>query len=327
MNWIKHYPGQSAVAALSVALAISTTLLYRSYSLFPQGVPLIGRFGDSADNTINPELPRIDSALTATAAPGTWSKAEGRRNPRLFAGARYLRMEGHLVRPEGTILHGEILYDWLARQAYDPLDPKTVDLDPDHDGFTNLLEWRGADGKSHLDAAGRPVVLSNGSKLADDSTDPSDPASHPPYHTRLFVERIERIPFKLRFQTYDINPRNPKDVTVQINTPSGRSEYCTPGSAMTRAPFDVREFTKMEIPDRDGTTRDVSTVVVVDRRSGAKVTLQLGRDVDSPESYAILRYDCPTPMPAGSEGKKIPSASRGGFSLGAGAGRISSRGD
>jgi hypothetical protein len=118
---------------------------------------------------------------------------------------------------------------------------------------------------------------------------------------------VEQIPFHLRFLEHDENPRNPKDITVQINAVPGRTEFVEVGKSMKYAPFDVQSFSRKSAPGPDGTARDVSSIVVIDKRTQQPVTLIKGELANSPESYAILLYMWTDPL---GNGPKTPTEIR-----------------
>ncbi len=68
--------------------------------------------------------------------------------------------------------------------------------DPDKDGFNNEDEFRAG-------------------------TDPNNKESHPPYYSKLFLKRFEKVPFRLVLKGYDGDPRRTKDYSkfsFQIDT-------------------------------------------------------------------------------------------------------------
>ncbi len=303
MHWIKSHPGQAAVVALSISLAISSVQLYReSTGTLPHGVENVQAPEMSA--AFNGDRIDVDRAIGSARAPGAWTA-----NPekRLFASKHYVLVKGVLQKPEGGMFHPPVKNIWLMQHGLNPVDEDVLSADPDHDGFSTLLEWEGMDAKSHLDELGGKVLSDAKAELPADSTDPADPASHPPYHTRLQLQKVEQIPFHLRFLEHDENPRDPKQITVQINAVPGRTEYVEVGKSMKHAPFEVQSFSKKSAPGPDGTARDVSSIVVIDKRTQQPVTLVKGELANSPESYAILLYTWTDPL---GNGPKTPTEIR-----------------
>ena len=92
--------------------------------------------------------------------------------------------------------------------------------------------------------------------------------------------------------TYDINPRNPKDVTVSVNTidRGGRTQFLEMGTDIRDTKFKIESFAKKEAPGADGTKKDVSELTILNKESGERLILPLNQVVDSPESYVVLKY-------------------------------------
>jgi hypothetical protein len=288
MTWIKNHPAQTAVAALSLSLAASTVELYREHASLPSRMAGSSVHSPSAA-TLDVEGSEAGRDSAAGVSSRLWQTGAPKEG-RLFAAKRYVVLDGQLQRLEGKMFRPPVPNDWLLSFGLDPLASDVLSADPDKDGFTTLQEWEGADAQSHLEG-GKPVPTAGGGELKDDSTNPVEAAVHPPYHTRLVLERVEQIPFHLRFLSHDTDSKNPLKITVQINAVPGRSEFVEVGQPLKHAPFDVRSFARKDAARPDGTAKDVSEVVVIDRRTGEQVTLPKGEVVNSPESYAILRYD------------------------------------
>jgi hypothetical protein len=292
MNWIKKNPAQFALAVVSVGLLASAVFLYAGYSDFPT------IFEESQrPPSPNKEVPALDTAsiekaTKAVASPGVWTPAKGR----LFAGKLYVAKEGQLRRPDvgGEPFNPPVDNQWLLKYGLDLLNPAVLADDPDHDGFSTRLEWDGMDAVSHLSETPPygPASGADGKPLADDSTNPIDAKSHPPYHTRLTLVKVVNIPFRLRFMSYDINPKNPKDVTVGINTVDrgGRTHFKLIGEDIPGTKFKVEKFEKKEAPGNDGTTNDVSELTVLNKENREPLVLQLNKVVDSPDSYVVIHY-------------------------------------
>ena len=125
----------------------------------------------------------------------------------------------------------------------------------------------------------------------------------------LELVRVVYIPHKvrerLRLMLYDINPKNPKDIVVSINTidrgnktfflPVGediplidfvRVEDIRDGKIVHHAKYKVTSFKKIEAGGKD-----VSEVTITDNENGAEFVLPLKEIVDvTDDRYAIFRY-------------------------------------
>ena len=182
---------------------------------------------------------------------------------------------------------------WISKKyGLDLLSSSVLESDPDNDGFTTLQEWEGNDTLSHLDASGHAVIGPDGQPLPDDSTNPVDPKSHPPYHTRLRVVRFESKPFPLLFMTHTVNPQNPRDITVQINSTQRKvaTQYVKLGEDIPGTDFKTDTLERKEIPGPEDTRIDVSELTVINKRTGDKAVLPLGKPIISPDTLIHFKY-------------------------------------
>jgi hypothetical protein len=293
MNWIKKNPAQFALAIVSILLLASAYFLYAGASGFQE------EFADSQRApSPNKEVPAVDTAAIDTAkeavtAPDVWTPSKSR----LFAGKLYVAKEGQLKRPDiegGEPFNPPISNGWLLKYGLDLLNPAVPAEDPDRDGFSTRLEWDGMDAQTHLSETPPygPASSADGKPLPDDSTNPIEAGSHPPYHTRLSLGQVVNIPFRLRFMSYDVNPRKPEDVTVAINTVDrgGRTHFLEVGADIPASKFKIQKFEKKEAPGADGTKNDVSELTVLNKDNQEPLVLVLNRIVDSPDSYVVLHY-------------------------------------
>lgn len=300
MEWIKKNPAQLALTVVALAILASSFFLWQNISGFAENFSG-GRYSPSPVKGIPPlDTKEIDEATKAIPAPFAW-------NPDVKKGSllvsKVFVKEGDLIKkPEGSFFQPPIPNDWLSKYGLSYLNASILTEDTDKDGFDTLLEFRGMDGKSHLSEQppyGQAVQGEDGKPLSDDSTSPIDPKSHPPYHTRLTLAPlpngelgIVNIPFRLKFMSYDINPKNPKDITVQVNTVDrgGRTRFVPIGEQIPETPYKTQKFEKKEKPGKDGTVDDISELTIINPTTGKVVVLPLGVVVDSPESFVVLRY-------------------------------------
>ena len=87
---------------------------------------------------------------------------------------------------------------WELEHGLNPNDPSDAQADADADGFKNIEEFVG-------------------------KTDPNDPESHPPYETKLVVDSIARVDFRLRFKSYMKEASGAR--VFQINTKDASQTY------------------------------------------------------------------------------------------------------
>jgi hypothetical protein len=104
--------------------------------------------------------------------------------------------------------------------------------------------------------------------------------------------KIVLVPFRLQFKSYDLVPNKPDKTTVAINPldRGGKTVFLPIGADIPNTKFKTESFKKIEQPGKDGVTKDVSELTVVNKETGAKVVLPIGQIVDSPDSYAVFRY-------------------------------------
>ena len=290
MDWIKKNPAQFTLAIVAVLAIAATAFLFTKVSGFDSNFE--GARGTSVSNAAVEKLDTktLDEASKAIETPIKWETEKDA--PKLFISELYVIHDGKLERPRGKFFHPPVPNEWLINHKLDLLSATVLNDDPDGDGFTTLEEWNGLDAVSHLDMTGVPVMGPDGKPLPDDSTDPTDARSHPPYHTKLELVRIVYVPFRLRFMSYDINPKKATDITVAINTidRGGRTHFKTIGEDIPGTNFKIDSFKQKEAPGADGTTTDVSEVTIINKETGEKVVLPLKKEVDSPDSYGIFRY-------------------------------------
>jgi len=294
MDWIKKYPAQLALALVAVIVITATAFLYSKVSGFDANFEGIRSASVSKSPLEKLNTEAVDGASKAIQTPVAWEPAKD--SGKLFISKLYALKDGKLIRPdmEGTMFHPPVTNKWLLKYRLDPLSSNVLNEDPDQDGFTNLDEWMGLDGLSHLDSNGQPVMGPDGKPLPDDSTDPTNADSHPPYHTKLELKKVVYIPFRLRLMSYDLPPKvnKPSDVTVQINTidRGNRTLFLPVGDVIPGTRFKIESFQRKEVDGADGTKKDMSEVTILNLETNETVVLPLMQVVDSPDSNAIFHY-------------------------------------
>jgi hypothetical protein len=305
MDWIKKNPAKLTLAIVAILAIALTALLYTKVSAFDSNFDSMRSTSVSNAPVEKLETDKIDAARAAVEAPVVWQPAKD--SGKLLVSKLYVLHGGKLEQSFGKMFHPPVPNDWLEKYKLNVLSASVLNEDPDMDGFTTLEEWNGLDAISHLDDNGGPVKGPDGNPLPADSTDPTKADSHPPYHTKLELVKIVYIPFRLRVMSIDVpvpaRLKKPSDVTVQINTIDLRNKtwFLPVGDDIPGTKFKVESYEQKEIPDKDGTKKDVSEVTIKNKETGAKIVLPLLQIVDSPDSYAIFRYNWSVPG-----GQKIP---------------------
>jgi len=302
MEWIKKNPAKLVLALISALTLAAAVVLYTKVDEFK------GAFNDlnippNKDNKIATiDVGAMDKAMKSVDAPVLWDAGKNKESGSLFISKKYVLKDGALVKPMNWTFNPPIPNAWLEKYGFDYLNPSVLDEDSDKDGFSNVLEFFGLDVQSHLDMAGQPVLGKDGKPLADDSTDPTDPKSHPAYHTRLTLKKVNMIAFRLRLMSYDANRTGVVD-TVQINTidRGNRTMFVPLGEIIPGTKFKTVSFAKKEVPDVDNTKKDVSELTIINTETNEKLVLVLNVVRDSPESNVDLDYHWIDP-----EGKTTP---------------------
>ena len=260
MDWIKKNVDQFALALLSLALlAISAMLILNEWNFHQT---FAGLRGDVARNNNIPPLDvkQLDDANAAVAKPAAWTPHKGL----LFVSRKYIIKDGQPYDPsEDTSrpLHPPVPNAWFLEHNLDLLDPGILEEDPDGDGFTNLEEWQG-------------------------KTDPNNKDSHPPYSTKLRLEKYVKQRFRLIFKARPDADSFQID-TVDIKQPT---QILKVGDQVAGTKFKIVQFDEKKIVDANEVEKDVSELTLQNTETGAKVVLIKEKLVDSPDSYALLKY-------------------------------------
>ncbi len=153
---------------------------------------------------------------------------------------------------------------WLKHNKVDPqtLLAKDTGQDDDGDGFTNDEEL----------AAG---------------TDPNDPKSHPPLHTKLRMKRLDAQTFPVVLDSVWPNGKKAK-VSVKGN-PSGELSV---GDPVPGVPYRITRIRPRSIFAKDtGQPMDVSELTLTQTDTGEKVTLVKSMPANAPNSRAVLAVE------------------------------------
>lgn len=206
----------------------------------------------------------FESKAEAVLKPGLWSLHDHAVFiPRLIVfypknnQIRALQMEDK--GPDG------IPFEWKRRFGFPLDDPAVVDADPDSDGFTNLEEF-----------------------LRE--TDPTDPASSPPFIEKLCVREYNPVSLAIIFRGYNPDPQNPGSYEFQINLPEARinrSRRVRPGDTIEG--YIVETFREKIVQRENPRTGIVETINeseldVKDPRLDKTITLIMNKTATSDES-------------------------------------------
>src|SRR3984957_4313178 len=180
MDWIKKNYDRAILWFVSLVLLVCSGLLIAKAYGFSETFASIKGEGPHKPVTQAVPTDKLTAAMEALAKPPVWEK---RKNEGLlFVSRKYILKDGKLIDPtEGVYqLHPPVPNTWFFENKLgdEILNDDVLDQDPDGDGFTNLDEFSG-------------------------KTDPHDKNSHPPYVTKLFLEKFIKRPFRLRLEGVD----------------------------------------------------------------------------------------------------------------------------
>jgi len=275
MDWIKRNYDQFILALVALLLLVLSGLLINSARSFEQIFEGI-RGQVYHNNTIPPvDMSGIQEAVASLQSPAKWDTKSDEGS--LLVSVPYIAQGDALIDPRTSSvpLHPPVPNKWIIDHKLDILDNNILNEDPDGDGFTNLDEWK------NLKADG------------SDSTDPMDPKSHPPYYTKLRLVRYIKQPFRLLFNAWDGDVKNPSSLQFQINTVDVHqpTQFVKIGDVIAGTKFKVIKFEQKQVTNpKTDSTQDVSELSVQNTENGDNVLLVIEKIADSPDSYAAFRY-------------------------------------
>lgn len=265
MDWIKKHYDQFFLALASFILLASAVLLANTAMNF-KGIFANLLQGVKHNNTIT-GLPVdvLERSTTELEKPTLWNPKKEAGS--LFVSEKYFIQDGTPVLLTSGTIHAPVPNEWLLENGLDIQDPDILNQDPDKDGFTNLDEWKAG-------------------------TNPNDPKSHPPYLTKLRLKRFIKKPFRLKFNSYDGDIAKPETLTFQIDTIDlkQKTQFRKLGEDIEGTKFKVTKFEHKTKVNANDVEVDLSELTVDDAEEGKKVVLIYQKVVDSPDSYALLKY-------------------------------------
>jgi hypothetical protein len=286
MPWIKKNPHLLTLLIVALLVIAGSAVVAMNAKDFNQKFADVQHKVVPGDKIEPLDTEVLDKTQKELDKPATWTPDP--KQPLPFVPVRY-RISPSTGQPEKAgigktwpdRLTGTLIDDkWFMDNRLPVTDPTVPSQDPDGDGFFNDDEWRGT---GHLKQPGTG------------STDPNDPKSHPPYYTKLYLARYERVPFLLKFNAYDGDPKKdkPEDMSFQINTLSvrTRSQFLKIGDKVVDGKFTIKKFEfKMAFNPKTESEEEASELTLVNNETNAEVVLVLAKVIDSPDSFAIFHY-------------------------------------
>lgn len=160
---------------------------------------------------------------------------------------------------------GEMEQAYLQQKNIDPktLLARDAGQDTDGDGFTDDEEIAGG-------------------------TDPNNPASHPPFSTRLRMRKVEGEAFPALFDGIDTRTGKAR---LTVGRDHQRAELAE-GDRLPELPWRVADIRRRRVSVKDSSEMmDASEVTLTHVSTGQKVTLVRAMPANSPDSRALLALD------------------------------------
>ena len=287
-----------AVVLLTLALAVGAMAFW-----WPS-LPEITGVSDTKLNGLNATLlqeDQLSADLAPWSAPTAWPEA----NHQLFISDEYLFWAD--LYPSGKYITKNtkdartpsgVLISWYRKYGIDITDSNVDREDPDHDGFSNIVEFKNG-AKSAFDCDGTK------------SCNPLDPQSHPSYLSRLRLQKFETRPFHMEFRGYEqLNGEYEFEIHLTDVEDSMQPGLKKTGDQLGYEGYSIGAFHQKMVTQVDAATglptqMDVSTLDLVKPSIGFTITLTLNKETDSPEYTAD--FVCLMP----SEVNKVIKVARG----------------
>jgi len=285
MEWIKKNPHLFSLSILAVVLLASAGMVIANSQQFAQGFSgVLAQV--TPNNTVKPlDFTELATAKTKFETPGKWS------GDSLFVPERYVIGKENMPQKVTTesFYHDSLTKlpipnKWFLDHGLPLSDSKVQYMDPDGDHFTNEDEWRGSTARA-----------------GEQSTDPNDPKSHPPYYTKLFMKKFIRVSFLFIFQSWDGDKTKPETMEFQINPKNmggraGHTVFLKLGDPIANSNYVLKNFEyKTQKNANTGEDEDVSELILLNTETNETIALKLGKLTDSPDSYGLFTYELSQP--------------------------------
>jgi hypothetical protein len=176
------------------------------------------------------------------------------------------------ISPDQTDPEG-ITIQWKLENKFPIDDPAIALADTDNDGFSNVEEFK-------------------------EKTSPRDPQSRPSLLVKLRVEKYQKVPFRVILRGY-----NPDATTGQMIIQLNLLDVKTNKTRMVKegdiiegykvGSFRKKIVTRMNPRTGEEEQIDVSELDLINQRLGETVILIRNQEIESDESFVLLRVDSP----------------------------------
>jgi len=251
------------------------------------GVPNTTPQGNKAEPLVEDQL---DAQLAPWSSPANWPEVTHRLfvsdeylfYPDLYPSGPYIQKNGKNARTPGGVL-----ISWYRKYGINFIDPNVDREDPDHDGFSNIVEFKNG-AKNAFDCDG------------SNSCNPLDPLSHPTYLSRLRLQKFETRPFHMEFRGYEqLNGVYEFEIRLTDVEDSAQPGLKKTGDDLGYEGYKIGAFHQKTMSQTDPATGlteqvDESTLDLIKPSIGFTITLTLNKETDSPESTADFVCLMPT---------------------------------
>lgn len=260
MDWLRKHCDRVALIAAVVFLFLCSISVWRSTLQFQSELAALQTAPPPKPASPPWQAVEMEATRKKLDQPPQWT----------FGRSRLFVPEKHFIGANGlpatlqtTEVHPPVPNEWLEQFGLPIADADVLEQDPDHDGFTNLEEWRG-------------------------HTNPIDKNSQPEYVTKLKLKSAKEESFHLMFSswmgdTYAINAIDLKEPT----------QFLKKGDTMKGTRFKIVKFTEKYQPNKYGTDVDVSELTLENEETKEQLALVKEKVAISPDSVATFVYTWP----------------------------------
>lgn len=264
-NWDKILLIAVAIAVVAVSgLVIAKTMSFGERFTTPTVKP-----DDSLPDTLTPRAELATGFVKKRVEWNTLELSDGgyKKEVPLFVSIPIVESEGVLIDmtdPNATPLRPPVTNAWLLANDLDYLNAGVLNQDPDGDGFTNRAEW-------------------------DATSDPRDPASHPPYADKLVMHSRQQQEYKLEFVARPDSERFQIRRLRTAKWPQDANFLMKVGDVSDDQQFRLDSFEEKSA-ERNGITVDATVLQITYLPKNEKYTLVKKTEEVIPTYFAELEF-------------------------------------